>query len=137
MGIFLSDISMTTPGCEESQSAVLQEFQDAHAEHLREVEPAGVVLPADVTVTGIASGSRRAGGKEADLAATTAVPAQTSDISFTGRGTRSTVGELRATWALGKVGEALGLPDDDHVTLCGINNVSSITRVLRPTVAKQ
>jgi len=103
--------------CEESQSAVLHELQDADAEQLPEEEPAGVVLPADVTVTGNARGSRRAGGGGADLAATTALPAQTSDISFTGRETRSTVGELRATWALGKVGQALGLGDDDHVTL--------------------
>jgi len=47
---------------------------------------------------------------------TTALPAATADISFSGRGTRSTVAELRATWALGKVGEALCLADDEYVT---------------------
>jgi len=102
--------------CEESQSTALQELQDADAEQHPEDQPARVVRTADVAVGGNASGSRRGGDGGANATVTTAVPAQTADISFSGRGARSTVAELRATWALGKVGEALCLADDEQVT---------------------
>jgi len=102
--------------CEESQSAVLQELQDADAEPHAEDQPDGVVRTAHVSGSGNANGLRRGGGREGDAAVATALPAQTSDISFSGLGTRSTVAELRATWALERVGEALCLADDTHVT---------------------
>jgi len=102
--------------CEESQSAVLQELQEADAEQHPEGEPPGVVGTADVTFRRNSSGLRPPGVAGADANVMTAHPVQTADISFSGRGTRSTVAELRAMRALGKVGGALGLTDDESVT---------------------
>jgi len=84
--------------CDETQSAVLREVVEADA---------GGSPPAS------SSGSPSSD----DEATITAPPTLTENLSFTGRGERAFVGNLRLSPALSKIGALLGLADNAWVTV--------------------
>jgi len=84
--------------CDEAQSAVLKEVQEGDA---------------DASTFNSSDGN----ASSDEEAAPTPTPASTADLSFSGRGDRVAVGELRRFQALAALGAVLQMRDDECVSL--------------------